>query len=116
MEHGDFKATFTTDKLFLTSMRGTRMNSQGTVDRGAAGSTTYTGTLTFSDLNQDSYSYVFDVQSASFSWTLIGQTSVSASWPNCIPVECPLPGRFANIILTKFEIVANFGFISRERL
>ena len=93
MVDGDFKATFTADKLFITSLRGKRANSEGTVDRGAAGSTTYTGALTFFDADA-SFTYEFEVKTATFSWTPLGQTSVTTSWPNCIPVECPLPGRF----------------------
>ena len=101
MVNGDFKATFTADKLFITSLRGERANSEGTVDRGAAGSTTYTGALTFFDADA-SFTYEFDVKTATFSWTPLGGNSVTTSWPNCFPVECPLPGRFE--VMLQFDM------------
>ena len=76
----------------MTSLRGTRDNSNGTVDMGSAGSTTYTGTITFSDIG-NTFKYVFDVGSATFYWTQVGFNVIHSSWENCVPVECPLPGK-----------------------
>ncbi|KAL5265916.1 hypothetical protein ACHWQZ_G006542 [Mnemiopsis leidyi] len=87
----DFKATFTADKLFLTSLKGSRENSEGTVNRGEAGSSRYTGTLTFSDDDEYAFSYVFDVRSASFEWTQVGSAVISRNWTNPAREECPLP-------------------------
>ena len=89
----DFKATFTADKLFLTSLKGSRENSEGTVNRGEAGSSRYTGTVTFSDDDEYAFSYVFDVRSASFEWTQEGSAVISRNWTNPAREECPLPGK-----------------------
>ena len=77
----------------MTSLTGTRENSQGTVDRGAAGSSQYTGSHTFSDDSELALTYVFNVGSASFQWTRVGEADIFNEWKSLSREECPLPGK-----------------------
>ena len=62
--------------------------SQGTVDRGNLGSSSYSGRITFSD-NDAEYKYVFYLETRSFHWTKVGDGHTTY-WKSGVPVNCPV--------------------------
>ena len=91
----------------------TRGPSQGTVDRGNLGSSSYSGTITFSD-NDAEYQYVFYLETGSFHWTKVGDGHTTY-WKNGVSVSyCPvLPSKSNQMI---FDFYCYFQFMSCKTL
>ena len=78
----DYTTTFIADNLLIT--KPIYGDSQGTVDRGNLGSSSYSGRITFNE----EWDYVFYLETRSFHWTRVIDGKES-TWSNGVSVTCP---------------------------
>ena len=85
--------------------RSGHADSEGTLDKGPAGSPTYRGEITFSYDISKKYQYVFHFSSATIYWTVEGETTVSVKWFNGIPIGCALPGEKPSSVSLSMDLL-----------